>query len=117
MDALEIVKDGATAAGFAKVLIDVIKMTPIPSPSTSLPILAFVASEVCAFLLFWAGDAPMNRQSLAITVLVGIAATGGAVLASAFQTKADKVDERIDAALSLKPGSTVADVEKKVNSQ
>lgn len=115
MDALDIVKDGATAAGFAKILVDLVKIMPIPSPTIILPILAFVFAEACAFLLFLAGNGAYSRQSVAITILVGIAAAATAIGATQLQTKADKVDEKLDVALAAKPGATRADVDKIVS--
>ena len=115
MGALDIVKDGATAAGFAKILVDVVKLMPVPAPGAVLPVLAFVFSEGCAFLLFFAGSTdPLNRQSIAITVLVGIAATGGAIIATALQSKANKTEERVDAALVAPVGTTKAQVDAQV---
>jgi len=114
MEALEIVKDGATAAGFAKILVDLVKVMPIPSPTVILPILAFIFAEACAFLLFLAGDGVYSRQSVSITILVGIAAAATAIGATELQSRGDKVEEKIDAALAAKPGATRADVNAKV---
>jgi ABC-type Fe3+-siderophore transport system permease subunit len=114
MDALDIVKDGATAAGFAKILVDLVKLMPIPSPGAVLPILAFVFAEGSAFLLFLAGAGDVNRQSMAITVLVGIAATGVAIGATALQSVANKTEARVDAALVAPVGTTKAQVDAQV---
>lgn len=115
MEPADIITQGAAAAGFAKILVEVVKMTTLVSNRNALPIVAFLFSEGCAFLLAATGsDFVFNRQSIAITVLVGIGATAGAIAATALQTKADRVDERLDTALDMKPGSTKKDVDKAI---
>lgn len=79
MNPIDIVTQGAAAAGFAKILVDLVRLSPIPSPSAFLPPLALIFSEACAFLLFAAKGGTFNQQSIASTLLVGIAATAGAV--------------------------------------
>lgn len=86
----DIVTQGAAAAGFAKVLVDLIKLSPIPSPSVVLPIFAFICSEMCAFLLLIANGGTVNSQTAAITALIGIAATAGAAGMTAVQNKANE---------------------------
>lgn len=87
---VDFVVQGAAAAGFAKVLVDLIKMSPIPSPSIVLPIFAFICSEACAFLLLVANGGSLNGQNAAITALIGIAATAGAMGMTAAQNKANE---------------------------
>ena len=87
--ASEIVTQGAAAAGFAKVLVDIVKMSPIPSPSAVVPVLAFLFSEGCAFLLALAGDTTFTKPAIALTLLVGIAATAGAMGITIAQEKAN----------------------------
>lgn len=109
----DIITQGAAAAGFAKVLVELVKMTTLVSARNLLPVLAFIFAEGCAFLLMATrDDAVFNRQTIAVTVLTGIGATAGAIAATALQTKADKVDERIDTALGLPPGSGKKDIEE-----
>lgn len=91
MDSIDIVTQGAAAAGFAKVLVDLIKMSPIPSPSVVLPIFAFLLSEGCAFLLAAShAETVFNRPTITLTILVGIAATAGAMGITAAQNQANK---------------------------
>jgi hypothetical protein len=90
LGAADIVTQGAAAAGFAKVLVDLIKLSPVPSPSIVLPIFAFICSEGCAFLLFLANGGAFTSQSIAICALVGIAATAGAIGMTAAQNKANE---------------------------
>lgn len=109
----DIITQGAAAAGFAKVLVELVKMTTLVSARNLLPVLAFIFAEGCAFLLMAAqSDAVFNRQSIAVTVLTGIGATAGAIAATALQTRADKVEERVQAALDLPAGSDKKDVEQ-----
>ncbi len=90
MQATDIVTQGAAAAVFAKVLVDVVKMTPIPSPRAILPLLAFLFSEASAFLLAAASDATFNRPTIALEILVGVAATAGAIGVTEAQNKANQ---------------------------
>jgi hypothetical protein len=91
METVDIITQGAAAAGFAKVLVDLIKMSPIPSPSVVLPIFAFICAEGCAFLLA-ASDAAtvFNRPTITLTILIGIAATAGAIGMTEAQKKASQ---------------------------
>lgn len=115
MEPADIITQGAAAAGFAKILVELVKMTTLVANRNALPVLAFVFSEGCAFLLAATGtDFVFNRQSIAVTVLVGIGATAGAIAATALQTRADRVDERIDVALAMEPGSSKKDVDKEI---
>lgn len=88
--AADMVTQGAAAAGFAKILVDLVKMSPIPSPSIVLPIFAFIFSEASAFLLFMANGGTFTSQNVALTVLIGIAATAGAIGITAAQNQANK---------------------------
>lgn len=90
INAGDIITQGAAAAGFAKILVDLIKVSPIPSPSVIIPVFAFICSEGCAFLLFMANGGVLTSQSIALTALLGIAATAGAIGITAAQKQADK---------------------------
>jgi hypothetical protein len=115
MDAADIVIQGAAAAGFAKILVDLVKVIPIPSPSSILPILAFIFSEACAFLLAGTkAETVFNRPTVFIVILIGIAATAGAMGATALQSKANKTEERVDAALAAPAGTTKAESDASV---
>lgn len=45
MDAASIVTQGAAAAGFAKILVDVVKVSPLPSPAMVLPELIYLTNH------------------------------------------------------------------------
>lgn len=90
LSAAGIITQGAAAAGFAKILVDLIKMSPIPSPSVVLPIFAFLCSEMMAFLLFLAGGGALTTSSIALNALVGVAATAGAIGMTETQKQSSK---------------------------
>lgn len=113
MTPVDIVTQGVAAAGFAKVLVELVKMTSLVEKRNLFPVLALVFAEGCAFLLAAADpDTVFSRSVISITVLVGITATAGAIGITALQTKADRVNDRIDTALKLDPGATPKDVDK-----
>jgi hypothetical protein len=115
LDAADIVTQGAAAAGFAKILVDLVKLSPLPTVSKALPVLAFIFSESCAFLLAATNpDTVFDRPTISVIVLVGIGATAGAIAITTTQTKADRVEERLDTALRLQPGSDKADVDSAI---
>lgn len=89
MNATDIITQSAAAAMFAKVLVDVLKTSPIPSPAAILPIAAFLFGEGAAFLLLIAGNGQLDRASIAQTVLVGILAGGSAIGVTALSRKGD----------------------------
>lgn len=116
MTASDVLTQGAAAAGFAKVLVDVTKLTLVRMPRNYLPLAALFFSELCAFLLVaMGGSLSFDRQTISAVVLMGIGATAGAMAITSAQTKADRVEERVDAALDLPSGSTKADVEAAIN--
>lgn len=90
MNPTDIITAAAAAAMFAKVLVDVVKTSPLPSPAAVLPILAMLFGEGAAFLLLLAGNAEITRAALAQTVLVGILAGGSAIGVTALSRKADE---------------------------
>lgn len=94
MTAAEILTQGAAASAFAKILVDLVKVSPLPSPSLLLPVLALVFSEAMAFLLFATGTEPFTRQAIAQTILVGVAATAGAIGTTALQNRSNDDKER-----------------------
>lgn len=115
MTASDVITQGAAAAGFAKILMEVVKLTFPNMRRNLIPLSAFGLSEVCAFLLVMAtGTMVFDGQTIAVVVLMGVGATAGAIAITSAQTSADKVDQRIDTALNLQPGSTKADVDAAV---
>lgn len=88
---VDIITQAAAAAMFAKVLVDVIKTSPLPSPAAVLPVLALTFGVGTAFLLFVAGGGALDHQSEAQIALVGILAGGSAIGVTALQNKANDV--------------------------
>lgn len=114
MDNLATFIQAAAGAGFiAKMVVDGIRMA-IDLPRWAPILLAFIAAEGGEFLLLLSQGAVFTQQTIAQSVIVGLIAWAIAIGSTALQTKAAKVDERIDAALSLPAGSTQTDVDKAV---
>lgn len=90
INAAEIITQGAAAAGFAKILVDLVKASPIPAASAALPVLALLFSEGCAFLLFGASGGAFTSANIMLTSLVGIAATAGAIGGTMLQNKVNQ---------------------------
>jgi hypothetical protein len=90
MDATDLITQAAAATMFAKVLVDIVKTSPIPSPTAVLPVLALLFGEGCAFLLFIAGGGVLSHQTEAQIGLVGILAAGSAIGVTALQNKSNE---------------------------
>jgi hypothetical protein len=90
MDTTNIVIQAAAAGMFVKVLVDIIKMSPLPSPSALLPILALVFGQLASFLLFLSGGGTLSTQTIATVALVGILAAGSAISVTVIQNKSNE---------------------------
>lgn len=90
MDPTDIITQAAAGSMFAKVLVDAIKTSPIPSPSAILPVLAFLFGEGAAFLLLLADNGVLDRPSVSRTVLVGVLAGGSAIGVTVLQNKSNE---------------------------
>ena len=90
MDATSIVTMAAAVTTFVKVLVDAIKVSPIPSPGAIVPILALVLSFILSFVYQVAQGVTMNHQVMAQTALVAILAFGGAVGVTALQNRGNQ---------------------------
>lgn len=77
-------------------------------------LLAFIAAEGGEFLLLLSQNATFTKPTIAQAVIVGLIAWAIAIGSTALQTKAAKVDERIDKALSMPKGATREDLENAV---
>jgi len=104
----------AIAASFlAKLAVDGVKMAA-DLPKWAPVLLAFVAAMIFEFLLLLAQEIAFNQKTYATGAIVGFIAWGLAIGSTSLQTKADKVNERVEAAKSLSPEATNADVDAKV---
>lgn len=118
MDAADIITQGVAAAGFAKILVDLVKMSPIPATSAMLPILAFLFSEGCAFLLAGTNaETVFDRPTIFTVILVGVGATAGAIGSTALQTRADNVEKRVEAALVAPSGTTKKELDASMSKE
>lgn len=114
MDNLAIFIQAAAGAGFiAKMVVDGVRMA-IDMPRWMPVLLAFIAAQGGEFLLLLSQNATFTNQTIAQAVIIGLIAWAIAIGSTALQTKAAKVDERIDAALQLPAGSSQADVDAAV---
>jgi len=91
LDAQQILTAGGTCALFSNILTNLFKISPAPTSPLSLRAAAFVVAEVCAFLLFLTGNDPFTRQNVAVTVLIGVASFGTALVTKAIASSAEKV--------------------------
>src|ERR1044072_4467976 len=74
-----IILQAASASVFAKILVDAAKKVPTPLPGWAVLGLNFLLSQMCAFLLAFTMNMVMDKAGVSSTVLVGIAAFGGAI--------------------------------------
>jgi hypothetical protein len=104
----------AAGAGFiAKMTVDGIRMA-VDMPRWMPILLAFVTAQAGEFLLLLSQNAEFTRSSIASAIVIGLIAWAIAIGSTALQTKAAKVDERIDAALAAPQGTTRTELEAAV---
>ena len=103
----------AASAFLAKLIVDGIKIG-IDLPRWGPVLLAFIAAQLAQFGLLFSEDAVLTRPTVAGAAITGVVAWGLAIGVTMAQTKGDRVEEKVDAALALPAGSTKADVEAKV---
>jgi hypothetical protein len=79
------------AAMFAKVMVDMVKMTPAQTLGWVLVLLAFAFGQVSSFLLYFAtvDGAALSARAVSNCVLVGILAAGSAIGVTELQKKAE----------------------------
>lgn len=80
------------AAMFAKVLVDMVKLTPAQTLGWVLVMLAFAFGQVSSFALFLTtapDDVPLTRKVVATCFLVGILAAGSAIGVTELQKRAE----------------------------
>lgn len=104
----------AAGAGFiAKMVVDGIRMA-VDLPRWAPILLAFIAAQAGEFLLLLSQNAEFTPPAIASAVVIGLIAWAIAIGSTALQTKAAKVDEKIDTALNMPEGSTRAELETAV---
>jgi hypothetical protein len=70
----EIMLFAAAATGFAKPLVDLIRKSPIPSPSWALPFMAVGFGIIICFLLTLTSGQEITTQVIGADILAGIMA-------------------------------------------
>jgi hypothetical protein len=79
------------AAMFAKVLVDMVKLTPAQTLGWVLVLLAFAFGQASSFLLFFAtvDGAQLTTHTVSNCALVGILAAGSAIGVTELQKRAE----------------------------
>lgn len=114
MDNLATFIQAAAGAGFiAKMVVDGVRMA-VDMPRWAPVLLAFFAAEGGEFVLLLSQNANFTRVTLAQSFIVGLIAWGLTIGATTLQSKASKVEERVDAALAAPAGATKAQVDATV---
>jgi hypothetical protein len=104
----------AAGAGFiAKMVVDGVKMAA-DMPRWAPVLLAFIAAQGGEFLLLLSQNATFTAPTVAQAGIIGLLAWGLAIGSTELQTKANRVEERLEAARSLPAGASKEDVEKAV---
>jgi hypothetical protein len=96
----------AAGAGFiAKMVVDGVRMA-VDMPRWMPVLLAFFAAQGGELLLLLTQNADFNRVSLAQSTVIGLIAWGLTIGATTLQSKANRTEERVDAALAAPAGTT-----------
>lgn len=97
-----------------KVLVDVLKGAIPALPPTLLPLLGLVVAYLFCIVVLLANKTPFDGSVLAQCGIAAVGAQVGAMAVTAFQSKVNKTEERVEAALAAKEGTTKAQIDAKV---
>jgi hypothetical protein len=97
-----------------KVLVDVVKAAVPRLPSTLLPVAGLVIAYVFCLVVLVAAEIPFKGSVYAQCGIAAIGAQVGAMAVTAFQSKVNKTEERVENALASKAGTTKAESDAKV---
>ena len=97
-----------------KVLVDVVKAAVPRLPSTLLPVVGLLIAYVFCLVVLVAAEIALKGSVLAQCGIASVGAQVGAMAVTAFQSKVNKTEERVDAALASKAGTTKAESDAKV---
>lgn len=100
-----------------KVLVDIVKNAIPKIPSTVLPAVGLVVAFLTALVVLIAMKTTIDMSVVAQCGIAAIGAQVAAMAATSLQTKADKVDERIDTALKADPGTTRTEIDAEVKAK
>lgn len=96
-----------------KFLVDVVKGWNVV-PGSALPVIGIVIGYAFCVLVLVAAEAPFKASVFAQCGIAAVGAQIAAMAATWNQTRANKVEERIQTALDLPQGSSKADVNAQV---
>lgn len=114
LDVSGFIQAAAAASMLAKMGVDGIKMAA-DLPRWAPVLLAFVLAQGFELLLLVSQGATLATKSIAQAVIIGFFAWGLAIGITALQTKSNKTEEKMDAALAAPAGTTKAEIDKQVN--
>lgn len=97
-----------------KVLVDVVKGAIPRLPPSVLPLAGLIVGFLFAMLVLVAVEVPFKGSVYAQCGIAAVGAQVGAMAVTAFQNKVNKTEERVDAALAAKAGTTKAESDAQV---
>lgn len=102
-----------------KFIIDTIKGAIPQIPGPMLPAVGFIIGYAQCIVVLMAAERPFSKAILAQCAIAAVGAQIAAGAATWNQTRVDKVDEKIQAALDKDPkaGTSVADIKASVDNQ
>lgn len=80
----------AAVTGFVKPLVDILKKSPLPTPSWSLPVLAILVGVIICFCLSVALGHEITRQIIGLDIVAGFSGGLGAIAVTELQRRSDK---------------------------
>lgn len=97
-----------------KFLVDVVKGAWTTVPGAVLPLVGIVIGYVFCVIVLVASETAFSAAVYAQCAIASVGAQVAAMAVTWNQTRANKVEERIQTALDLPQGSTKAEVDEKV---
>jgi hypothetical protein len=97
-----------------KVLVDVVKGAMPKLPSNVLPLIGLIIGFVFSMVVLLAIRTAFDSAVLAQCGIAAVGAQVGAMAVTSFQSHVNKTEERVDAALAAKQGTSKAEIDAKV---
>jgi hypothetical protein len=97
-----------------KVLVDVVKAAMPKLPSSALPIVGLVIAYIFCLVVLVAAEIALKASVFAQCGIAAVGAQVGAMAVTAFQSKVNRTEERVDAALAAPAGTSKAEVDAQV---
>ena len=101
----QFIQAAAGAAFISKMIVDGIRMA-VDMPRWTPILLAFLAAQAGEFLLLLSQGSTFTTQSTAQAGIIGLIAWGLTIGVTELQRKANRTEERVDAALAAPAGTT-----------